>query len=469
MNEKNSDVLVVGAGMAGFTAAVRACEQGVNVLLIDKSAGSWGGGNVLMASGSLRAGGKSPKAQPDELYDFAMSEGVGNPDLVRAWANTCGRAIDWLIGAGVKLVETEPGRIWLDQQSEISLAPVYKRDVGTRALKSLKDRFLRLGGRYRNGIRAAKLTFEQDRVVGLIGETNGTEIELRSVATILTTGGFGANQEMIKKYIGPRADRCKLRGSSEDSGDGLRMAMTVGAKAVNLQYFYGHLIARKALTDDRFWPYPRLDSFVDEGILIDRHGRRFVDEGRGDVAVANEIARTEDPTAMVLIFDHESWSKSKDSPSSTSLLLPAPNPWLLDQGAELFSHDTVQGLAENLGVSASNLGETVENYNRAVEKNDSKSLAVPRTGKAKILRPPLFGLRVVPGITFTMGGIAVNGYAQVLNQSGEPIVGLYAAGDAIGGLMGGYRGGYTGGLMQAVVTGILAGESAASLTRQLET
>jgi fumarate reductase flavoprotein subunit len=465
----NSDVLVVGAGMAGFTAAVRACEQGVNVLLIDKSAGPWGGGNVLMASGSLRAGGKSPKSDPDELYDFVMSEGVGNPDLVRAWANTCDRAIDWLIGAGVKLVETAPGRIWLDQESEISLAPVYKRDVGVRALRSLKERYLQLGGRYLNGVRGMRLIIEKELVVGLIGETNGTEIELRSVATILTTGGFGANQEMIKKYIGPRADRCKLRGSSEDSGDGLRMAMTVGAKAVNLQYFYGHLIAGKALTDDRFWPYPRLDSFVDEGILIDRHGRRFVDEGRGDVAVANEIARTEDPTAMVLIFDHESWSKSKDSPSSTSLLLPAPNPWLLDQGAELFSHDTVQGLAENLGVSASNLGETVENYNRAVEKNDSKSLAVPRTGKAKILRPPLFGLRVVPGITFTMGGIAVNGYAQVLNQSGEPIVGLYAAGDAIGGLMGGYRGGYTGGLMQAVVTGILAGESAASLTRQLET
>ena len=58
-----------------------------------------------------------------------------------------------------------------------------------------------------------------------------------------------------------------------------------------LKYFYGHLISRKALVDDRFWPYPRLDSFVDEGILIDRNGERFVDEGRGDVAVANELAR----------------------------------------------------------------------------------------------------------------------------------------------------------------------------------
>jgi fumarate reductase flavoprotein subunit len=110
----------------------------------------------------------------------------------------------------------------------------------------------------------------------------------------------------------------------------------------------------------------------------------------------------------------------------------------------------------------------VENYNRAVQKADAKSLAVPRTGKPRILRPPLYGLRVVPGITFTMGGIAINGHAQVLNQNDKPLAGLYAAGDAVGGLMGGYRGGYTGGLMQAVVTGILAGESAASFARQLE-
>ena len=78
-----------------------------------------------------------------------------------------------------------------------------------------------------------------------------------------------------------------------------------------------------------------------------------------------------------------------------------------------------------------------------------------------MLRAPFYGLRVVPGITFTMGGVLVNGRAEALDESEKPIPGLYAAGDAIGGLMGGYRGGYTGGLMQAVVTGILAGENAA--------
>lgn len=462
MQSQSSDILIVGAGLAGFTAAVRASEQGAKVLLIDKSAGELGDGNVLMASGSLRAGGKSPKTDAEELYQFVMAEGVGNPDLVKAWSLTCSRAIAWLISAGVRLEESSPGRVWLDQESEICLGPVYKKDVGSRALAKLKQRLLELGGRFMNRVEGCQLIVENRRTVGLLGKQNGQKMELRSKATILSTGGFSANPELVRKYIGPRADQCKLRGTKQDTGDGLRMALEAGAKAVNLQYFYGHLIARKALSDDRFWPYPRLDSFVDEGILVDRRGERFVDEGRGDVAAANDLARSEDPTGATLIFDDESWRASKDSPSSTSLKIPAPNPWMVDNGAELFSHDAIEGLANALEMGAAPLKNTLENYNRAIESGAAKSLTVPRTGKPKPLRAPFHGLRVVPGITFTMGGVAINGRAEVIGDHDQPIPGLYAAGDAIGGLMGGFRGGYTGGLMQAVVTGILAAEHAAN-------
>src|SRR3990170_7739610 len=129
MDRLTSDAVVVGAGLAGFTAAARASEQGAKVVLIEKSGGELGDGNVLMASGSLRAGGKSPKANPAELYEFVMTEGVAYPDLVRAWAATCGRAVDWLAGSGAKIVETAPGSIWLDQSGEGFLSPVYKKDV----------------------------------------------------------------------------------------------------------------------------------------------------------------------------------------------------------------------------------------------------------------------------------------------------------------------------------------------------
>src|SRR5215475_920576 len=461
MNDISCDVLVIGAGLAGFTAAVRAAERGAKVLLIDKSRGERGDGNVLMASGSLRAGGKSPKTAAAELYDFVMSEGVGYPDLVKAWSETCGRAIGWLETVGVEIEETDPGRIWLNQESEISYGPVYKKDVGGRALTSLKKQFLNLGGSYLNGSEGVRLIVENGRVTGLITKQNGAETELRAGATILATGGFSANSELVKKYIGAHADRCKLRGSKQDTGDGLRMALAVGAKAVNLKFFYGLLISRKALVDDRFWPYPRLDSFVDEGILIDRGGNRFVDEGRGDVAVANELARSDDPTGAALMFDYSSWDAAKDDVFSKSVKTPAPNPWLLDNDGDIFHDETTQGLARKIGVDAASLAKTVEEYNRSVQSGNPSSLDVPRTGKPKPLNPPYYGLKVVPGITFTMGGVLVNGCCEALNLDEKAIAGLYAAGDSIGGLMGGYRGGYTGGLMQAIVTGILAGENAA--------
>jgi fumarate reductase flavoprotein subunit len=148
-------------------------------------------------------------------------------------------------------------------------------------------------------------------------------------------------------------------------------------------------------------------------------------------------------------------------------MIPAPNPWLSDNGGEIFLHETIAGLAAALGVDPQNLTVTLEQYNRAVASNQPGSLAVPRTGKPKPLRAPFHGLKVVSGITFTMGGVLIDGRGEVLDAAENPIRGLYAAGDAIGGLMGGYRGGYTGGLMQAVVTGILAGENAANLVKTI--
>jgi fumarate reductase flavoprotein subunit len=194
---------------------------------------------------------------------------------------------------------------------------------------------------------------------------------------------------------------------------------------------------------------------------VNRNGERFVDEGRGDVAVANELARTDDVTGAVLIFDRESWDAAKDDPFANSVKTPAPNPWLADHDGEIFFDPSIEGLAKILGMDNDRLAATLKDYNRATESNDATSLKIPRTGKAKPLRAPFCGLRVVPGITFTMGGVLVNVRAEVLSEDERPVAGLYAAGDAIGGLMGGYRGGYTGGLMQAVVTGILAGENAA--------
>jgi fumarate reductase flavoprotein subunit len=463
VNTLSCDVLVIGAGIAGWTSAVTAARKRSKIVLLDKGLGPLGDGNTLMTSGSLNAVGRNPTSDPEALYQAVMSEGIANPDLARAWANNCARAVQWLRSCGISMAQNKSGSIRLEPETEIALAPVYRKDVGRNILSKLKKRFEDLGGRYVNNTEGVRLVEENRRIVGLIGKTRDSEIEFRSPSTLLCTGGFSANQEMVRQYIGLNAVQCKLRGAKSCTGDGLRMALAVGAKAVNLKYFYGHLLSLKAITDDRFWPYPRLDPLVSEGILINRAGNRFVDEGRGDVALANELARSNDVRSSSLIFDREAWEHAEGDSESTLPQTPPANPWLKDNDGYLYFCETVHQLADALEVSRSNLIDTLKTLNRAIETSQNlTALPVPRTGALRPFRPPLYGLRVIPGITFTMGGILVNGRAQALTSTGEPIPGLYAAGDAIGGLMGGYHGGYAGGLAQAVVTGMLAGEAAVS-------
>lgn len=468
MNTMSCDVVVVGAGIAGWTAALRAVEQGVNVLVVDKSTGELGNGNSLMTSGSYRAAGMNPKSSsPQELYRQVMQEGIAYPDLAKAWADNCARSIEWLRSSGIEMVETSVGTFALEPYSLISLAPVYKKDVGTAILTKLKSGFTKGGGNYANRVKASKLLANDGVVKGITAQKNGETIGIKSKATILATGGFSANREMLVKYIGEHADKCKLRGSPCDTGDGLQMALEVGSQAVNLGYFYGHLISLKALTDDRFWPYPRLDSLLAEGILVNRSANRFVDEGRGDVAVANELAKSQDVTGACLTFDEEAWSGAKGDSRATLPKTPPANPWLAENDGFLYSAGSPQELARHLGIDGETLARTLERFNHGCEAGNIEGFSVRRTGKLRPLKPPYYGLKVVPGITFTMGGPLINGRAEILNLEKRPIKGLYAAGDAIGGLMGGFNGGYTGGLAQAVVTGLLAGENAASYVRKL--
>lgn len=466
MNNLSCDVVVVGAGIAGWAAALRAVEQGVEVLIIDKSLGGLGDGNSLMTSGSYRAGGMDARSNPVELYRQVMKEGTAFPDLAKAWAENCPRSVDWFKNSGIEMVDTSTGTIALEPYSSISLAPVYKKDVGTNILKKLKNEFMKHGGKYAAGVEAARLIASREDVRGLMAQKDGQTLNIESKTTILATGGFSANKEMLVRYIGKHADQCKLRGSASDTGDGLRMALEIGAKAVNLNYFYGHLISLKALTDDRFWPYPRLDSLVAEGILVDRCGNRFVDEGRGDVAVANEVAKSDDVLGASLIFDEEAWAGAKGDPGSTLPKTPAANPWLMENEGFLFKASRVEELARDLGIDGNGLEQTLSRFNIACEQKSFEYNGVNRTGKVRPLQSPFYGLKVVPGITFTMGGVLINGQGQVLNLEERPIKGLYAAGDTIGGLMGGFNGGYTGGLTQAVVTGMLAGDNAADLVKK---
>ena len=454
------DVVVVGGGLAGSVIAVIAAQGGARVALIDKASYEFGDGNVLMAAGAYAAGGRD-RFNPDAIYADVMSQGVAYPDLAKAFAATCARSVDFLRSCGVEIAGSGAGSLRLEPDGEVNLVgPIYRKDTGRKTLQKLRARFERAGGVTLRGVEGVRLIAEQGQVRGIVARRGPDMVDLRARAVALTTGGFSNNPEMLRRYIGPGAALCRLRGSKNCTGDALRMALDAGAKAVNLEYFYGHLQAINALVDDRFWPFPRLDVMVNEGILINPSGSRFADEGRQDIALANDIARSEFPRGCALIFDEATWKRAAD----TSVFnLPPANPWFTQHGADLYERNTAEQIGTALGMDPAQVARTVSSFNESAKTG--RFPGVPRSNKARPLEGKLYGLKVVPGITFTMGGVLINGRGQVLNAREEPIAGLYAAGDAIGGLMGGYRGGYHGGLTQAVVTGMLAGETLASVLK----
>jgi fumarate reductase flavoprotein subunit len=455
-----TDVLVVGGGLAGLVAASRAAEMGAKVLLLDK--GSFlGDGNTQTTTGDYYTAGVHANSTPDELYARAMRGGAAYPALARVWADNCRRALEWLEHIGIEVDKREDDVPRLEPKSPISSAPVYRIDVGTNIIKKLRAFFEKQHGVSMSKTRAMKLLTSKGAVVGLeAADSSGGRVTIRSMATVLATGGFQANRELLRKYVGRHADTCKLMGSSSATGDGLRMALDIRAKAVNLPYVYGRVVSLKALTDDRFWPYPTMDTLIEDGLVVDRRGRRFCDEGWGDVPLANTLATWDDVTRACLIFDETAWQRS----STDILSVVPPNPWLAEKGGLLYKAESLSELGTMLGIDAKNLEATVEQFNAAAIRRRLGELAVPRFNNAMPLKPPYYGVKLLPGIISTMGGPLINRRANVIDRHDKPIRGLYAAGDLVGGLMGGRNGGYVGGISQAAVTGLLAGESAYRLS-----
>ncbi len=245
------------------------------------------------------------------------------------------------------------------------------------------------------------------------------------------------------------------------------MAEAAGARLTEAGSFYGHLLARDSLTNSRLWPYPTMDTLVGGAIMVDRHGRRFLDEGLGGIALSNALARSDDPLAATAVFDQAIWN------SAGRVELVPPNPQLLTAGGTLLSASGLAALATEIGVPVDNLQHTIATYNQAVAAGEGGRLDPPRSsgrmfgesrGSGKrvslmpIAMPPYYAIPLVAGISYTMGGIEIDARARVIGKDGAAIPGLYAAGSCTGGLEGGPLGGYVGGLMKAAGLGLIAAE-----------
>ena len=456
----NFDVVVIGAGLAGLSAGVRAAEGGLRVRVIEQST------DELYLCNSRYTGGLFHIAMDDMAGDPAWvannicraMRGKTDEALVQALTGNARRTLTWLKQKGVRFIKVGP-----DGLRQNSLAPPGVRQTGLNwrgrsgdvMLRTLADALKRHGGVLTRGVEAQHLIMEDGRCIGIVAREGDRETQIPARAVVIADGGFQGDPDLLKRFISPAPERLLMRNARTGRGSGLRMAEAVGAKLVGTDSFYGHIQYREAITDGRFWPYPVLDSLATAGIVINGKSERFCDEGLGGVYITNAIARLPDPLSAVIVFDDAIWNGP-----GTDWLLPA-NPYLIRAGGKLISANGLEDLAKQLSLPADALSATVKSYNAAV--GGQVAASPPRTtGNYKawpIVKAPFHAVPVCAGVTYTMGGIATDAKARVLNQMGTPIEGLFAAGSTTGGLEGGSFCGYSGGLSKSSTFGLIAGDT----------
>jgi fumarate reductase flavoprotein subunit len=460
------DVVVIGAGLAGLATANRAAESGLSVTVLEK------GSDETYLCNSRYTGG---------LFHIAMDDMAGEPDWVRAnlvhttrgttdpaladaLTRNARRTLRWLSSLGVRFIQAGP-----DGLRRNSLSPPGVRQTGLHwrgragdvMLRTLAERLQARGGRLLRGMQAQRLQVEDGQCVGVdVHSADGQTRSFRARAVVIADGGFQANPELVRRFITPRPERLLQRNAETGAGSGLQMAEAIGAKLVGTDRFYGHIQHRRAMTEGGLWPYPVLDSLATAGLVVDDSGRRFCDEGLGGVYVTNAIAQRPDPLSAVIVFDEAIWNGP-----GRDWLLPA-NPYLLSAGGNLVSAPTLEELARQLRLDPATLVDTVQRYNQLVDGGPAVGQP-PRTAAPyrawPVRQGPFHAVEVCAGITYTMGGIATDAEARVLDTRDQAIAGLYAVGACTGGLEGGGEAaGYSGGLSKSAVFGMLAGEAIAT-------
>ena len=458
------DAIVIGGGISGLVAANRAAELGQRTVVLEKGTADkylcstrYTGGTFHVCLTDLQVGADKLAAAIE-----TTTRGFARKDVAGAVAKDSLRLVRWLQAEGIKFVN-------LGHYHSFVLAPPSRTGPGLDwegrggdvLLRTLEANLKKRGGHIQRGTRARALDVSTPGVIKLEVEQDGVSSTLTANAVIIADGGFPANVELVRQYITPVPEKILQRNALTATGDGLQMAMAVGAATLGMDCFYGHLLSRDAMNNAKLWPRPYVDSLATSGILVDADARRFADEGEGGVYLANAVARLADPLSASLVMDHAIWQGPGTSP-----LVPS-NPHLPNAGGTLHRADTLAALAALMGVPAQALHDTVAQYNQALESGTLQQLVptrrIDRHKPWPIKVAPFYAVPLCTGITNTMGGLMVDQDGAVLDKNGAAIPGLYAAGGASGGLEGGPSIGYVGGLIKSVL-GLRAAEKIANFS-----
>jgi fumarate reductase flavoprotein subunit len=457
------DLCVIGGGLAGLSAAVRGAELGLRVAVLEKSPEAQYLCNSRMTSGVFHLAATNVLSPPGELEAAitAATRGTAHPKLARALADDAQRAVRWLQEQGIRFIRGSAA----PYHNFVVSPPATHKDGpfdilgrgGDVMLRTLEAQLVKHGGRILRGRAAQSLHVVDGRCAGVAVLADGSQSLIEAANVLVADGGFQANPELLREAgISPEPARMVQRNAGTGQGDGLRMARAAGARISQLLGFYGHVMSREALSNQKLWPYPWMDIVAGAGIVVDAAGQRFTDESRGGVYLANRIAALPDPGSAFAIFDQPIW----DGPGKE--FMNPPNPRYVNSGGTLVSAASLQELAGKLGLPAEALADQVRRHNAALDEGTPDRMEPPRGSKPQAPRPirtaPFYAVPLAAGITHTMGGIAIDEWSRASKADGEIFPGLYAAGSATGGVEGGEHAGYVGGLIKASVTGLRAAE-----------
>jgi tricarballylate dehydrogenase len=491
-----TDVVVVGAGNAALCAALAAQEAGADVLVVERADEPQRGGNSAYTAGGFRVVYRGVedllKLVPDlteaevENNDFGsyteeqffedmarITQHRTDPELAEVLVSRSFDTLQWMTEKGVRFIpmyqrqafRTETGsfRFWGGLTIESS-------GGGAGLVESLFELTQKNGIDVWYESRAIELVYERPGgVTGVVVRRPEGDVVVRARAVILASGGFEANTEWRTRYLGPGYDLAKVRGTRYNTGDGIRMALDIGAEP------YGNWSGAHAVGWDRNAPaYGDLsvgDGFQKHsypfGIMVNAMGQRFVDEGADFrnytyARYGHDILAQPGQFAWQ-IFDEKVFHLLRDEYHIREVTR--------------VKADTLEELAGKLeDVDPEGFLATVREFNAAVQDDvpfdptvkDGRAavgVAVPKSNWAnKLDTPPYRAYAVTCGVTFTFGGLHVTTDAAVLDVDQAVIPGLYAAGELVGGLFfGNYPGGT--GLTSGSVFGRIAGTQAAAYTR----
>lgn len=480
------DVVVAGSGAGGFTAALYAAQQGLNVIVVEVSK-TTGGGSSYCGGILYNQAGEDAAA-----YD-TYTEYMGATELGHKYADDSPKWLQWNVDSGLavsSMEETVNGYVKSDtilcMGSEFGM---YAR--GCREyFDSFEEKFAECGGTLLLETRAEKiLKDDEGAICGLQCRTASDEkVIIAAKAVVIATGGFQGDAELRCRYLGDQADMATINGVPYCTGNGLRMCLEAGGSLGGAMSSFSAVLtpawpAKELMADPEIY---EAHDYGDNGkvalyaehfdfqpgdcIFVNNDGKRYADESGKYYRLPQATIKQKRATGIMLC-DSVVW-KDWLATQGTYGLAGVTAEQQFDEticseevGGRVFSADTLEELADQMNASGiatyyvhkANLVKTVEEYNAAIEAGTGADLEIPRSGDhAPLNTPPYYAYPTRPAIYATWGGVDINTRAQVLDINKHPIPGLYCCAPAAGGIM---REVYTGAVGTAGVTGFWAGQS----------